>query len=119
MHQLIRVLGASLLGMSVLAAQGAQNILPTGTARVSGVVVDQATGAAVAGAAVSALGERREAGPRTTTGPDGRFVLEMLPALPVRIEVSKPASGNGAYGRKRRNGTGIPLTPGTPGTEEI
>src|SRR6187397_2136647 len=111
MKSLLRTVGVSLLWMTVLAAQ-ARPTLPAGTARVAGVVVDQA-GAPVAGAIVNVRGEKNEEGPRVTTGADGRFLFDALPAVPVRIEVDKTGTRGGAYGRKRQDGSGIPLTPGT------
>jgi hypothetical protein len=73
----------SLLLLAVLAAQQLSlTMTPTGTAAVSGVVIDAVTKQPVAGASVSlrSTGDRSIQLPRMVTDEDGRFVFINLPA---------------------------------------
>lgn len=81
---------------------------PTGSAKVSGQVVDDAGGAALAHAAVVLIGARTGVIKVTSTDGDGRFTFEALPADRYNIGASKLPYLGAVAGARR------PVRPGVP-----
>ena len=90
------------------AATVAPQAQQTGASVIAGVVLDATTARGVPGAIVRAIGG--ETTQTRLTDDQGRFYFKFLPAGDFRITASKGGYVDGAFGKMRATGDGIPLT---------
>jgi hypothetical protein len=100
----------TLLSISILAAAtlSAQQ-QPRPTALIVGHVVDGNSGAPISGAILTLARSSPAVGFRVGTDADGGFVFTGLTAGVYGLTVDKPGYAQGAYGRRRPDGTLMPL----------
>jgi hypothetical protein len=118
---------AAVVGLTVLAAVlslHAQNppasppTPSTGTALITGRVVDAESGAPVASTVVTLSGRGQtpaQANNRVLTDAQGRFFFSDLPPGTVNLAASKPGYLPGAFGQKRPQGRSEPIDIGEGG----
>jgi protocatechuate 3,4-dioxygenase beta subunit len=97
-------------GMAHLALSRQQSAPGTEPGLILGRVVDGTTGQPVSSAAVRLTPVGASPRDGVLTGADGQFVFSRVPPGAFALTVEKPGYFEGAYGKKRPLGDGIPLS---------
>ena len=115
---------AAALGSAVVGAQtiqtrdtftppprpGGPGVMPTGTASIAGAIVSEETSPQPIRRAVVTVSGDNGFSRSTLTDDRGRFQIDGLPAARVNLSANKPGYVRSAYGAKRYDRPGTPIT---------